>query len=741
MNIDALNGKCEDLQFMYLTDISRDRIILSDSSQRIIHANESFLSSFHHKLSSLRNTEFISIFSKNSQEDLHAAICDTHPLATQDKGPLYLINGHGKEVPVNVRLTRYEISGESILVSVFDDRSKQIHTRYHDLYKMLRLMCDNVPDLIWAKDRGKRFIFVNKATCEKLLNAADTDEPIGKTDMFFADREKNSHNKNPQWHTFGKICCESDSVVMKTGKPERFNEFGNVRGKLLQLDVYKAPLFNDQGEMIGVVGCGRDVTQEKIIEEKLRQSERRYRLIVEDQTELICRFLQDKILTFVNEAFCRYFGKDREELIGKTFTPLVFEEDKKFVNDTISQLTYDNPSVTYEHRVLSKNADIRWVQWSDRAIYGDKGELIEYQGVGRDITTLKETKMALKKANESLEKKVMERTAELEFEIEKRSTSDIRFRTAIETLPFDFFMIDKDNRYIMQNRYSKKLWGTDVVGLRAQDVDVSNDIKAIWENNNRLAFSGKTISDEVTYEINGEKLYFKNIMAPVNSGGEPEAIIGMNIDITDHKKTIEHLHHTIFEFVAALDAMLEKKDPYTSGHQKRVAAISRAIAGEIGLPEDKITGIYIAARIHDIGKISIPSEILTKKSKLSDSELELLKEHPDTAYDILKNLNFPWPIAEIIRQHHERMDGSGYPRGIKGENIMLEARILGVSDVVEAMASHRPYRAALGIDNALEEIRKNSEVLYDPNIVAICLEIFKKDKLTLFKFNSEVMQL
>jgi len=134
---------------------------------------------------------------------------------------------------------------------------------YQDLYRTVRLMCDNVPDLIWAKDMGKRFIFVNKAVCENLLNAKDTDEPIGKTDMYFADRERRSHPDDQEWHTFGEICADSDSVVMKSRKAERFDEFGNVKGIYLHLDVYKAPMWDEHGEMIGTVGCGREVTRER----------------------------------------------------------------------------------------------------------------------------------------------------------------------------------------------------------------------------------------------------------------------------------------------------------------------------------------------------------------------------------------------------------------------------------------------------------------------------------------------
>jgi len=170
---------------------------------------------------------------------------------------------------------------------------------------------------------------------------------------------------------------------------------------------------------------------------------------------------------------------------------------------------------------------------------------------------------------------------------------------------------------------------------------------------------------------------------------------------------------------------VEIRDPYTAGHQIQTANLARAIATEMGLPQMKIDAIRIAGSIHDIGKLSIPAEILSKPKKLSEIEFSLIKGHAQKGYEILKDVESPWPLAEMVYQHHERMDGSGYPRCLKGEEILMEARILAVADVVEAMASHRPYRPALGIDAALEEIEKNKGVLYDRDVAETCLRLFR----------------
>jgi len=178
--------------------------------------------------------------------------------------------------------------------------------------------------------------------------------------------------------------------------------------------------------------------------------------------------------------------------------------------------------------------------------------------------------------------------------------------------------------------------------------------------------------------------------------------------------------------IETMSKIVEAKDPYTAGHQQRVSQLSTAIAKELNLSPDKVEGIRIASLIHDIGKIGLPTEILSKPSKLSDLEFSLIKEHSQIGYDILKSIDFSYPVANIVLQHHERLNGSGYPQELKGEDILPEAKIIGVADVVEAMSSHRPYRPALGIDAALEEITQNRGILYDPEVVDACLKLFKE---------------
>jgi putative nucleotidyltransferase with HDIG domain len=171
---------------------------------------------------------------------------------------------------------------------------------------------------------------------------------------------------------------------------------------------------------------------------------------------------------------------------------------------------------------------------------------------------------------------------------------------------------------------------------------------------------------------------------------------------------------------------IEIRDPYTAGHQRRVSKLSCAIARELGMPEDQVEGIRVAGDIHDIGKIYVPAEILSKPGQITAIEYGIIKTHPQVGFDILKTIKFPWPVAQIVLQHHERLDGSGYPIGLKDGEILKEARILSVADIVEAMSSHRPYRPAQGIGKALEEIIQNKGVFYDSDVVDTCVKIFRE---------------
>ena len=202
------------------------------------------------------------------------------------------------------------------------------------------------------------------------------------------------------------------------------------------------------------------------------------------------------------------------------------------------------------------------------------------------------------------------------------------------------------------------------------------------------------------------------------------------LDFTEQKESAEKIRKILESTIYTMVKVIEFRDPYTAGHQQRVSALATAIAHKLGLSGEKQEAVRITSLVHDIGKINLPAEILNKPGALNNMELQLIKEHASTGRDILKSTKFSWPIAEIVYQHHENYNGSGYPQGLSGLQIILEARILRVADTVEAMSSHRPYRPALGIDKALEEISQNKGIFYDPEIADTCLELFKNKEFS-----------
>lgn len=219
---------------------------------------------------------------------------------------------------------------------------------------------------------------------------------------------------------------------------------------------------------------------------------------------------------------------------------------------------------------------------------------------------------------------------------------------------------------------------------------------------------------------------------------EPAQIVGAWTDISARvaleeawRSSVARADRALLATIEVVSHMVELRDPYTAGHEHRVGEIAAAIAATLGHDDDMQRGLRIAGSLHDVGKIQVPSEILTKPTRLTETEYTLLKEHAQNGYEILKGIEFPWPVAEVARQHHERIDGSGYPRGLKGDETLLEARIIAIADVVESMASHRPYRAGLGIDAALAEIERGAGTLYDSGAAAACVKLFREDGYTM----------
>jgi response regulator RpfG family c-di-GMP phosphodiesterase len=327
---------------------------------------------------------------------------------------------------------------------------------------------------------------------------------------------------------------------------------------------------------------------------------------------------------------------------------------------------------------------------------------------------VEERTKALLQTNQQLLKEVEQRQ-----ETEKAlHMSEINFRNMIYSNADGILILDENSIVKFMNPAAESIFGTKAEHFVGQTFEHL----IIPEKPTELDITigdGKSMAAEMRVmetEWEGQKVYVASLR-----------------DITDRKRmqqrlqlSLDNLKEVMDGTIRAMALAVEMRDPYTSGHQHRVAELAQAIAKEINLPAESIEGVHMAASIHDIGKISLPAEILSKPGKLTEIELKMIQTHSKVGYDVLKGIDFPWPIAQIVLQHHERMDGCGYPHGLGGNEILIESRIVGAADVVETMASHRPYRPAMGLDKALGEVSGNKGKLYDEKVVNACLKLFNE---------------
>jgi PAS domain S-box-containing protein/putative nucleotidyltransferase with HDIG domain len=331
--------------------------------------------------------------------------------------------------------------------------------------------------------------------------------------------------------------------------------------------------------------------------------------------------------------------------------------------------------------------------------------------------------------------------AETQLLRRQAEASEDRFRLLVEHAPDAITILDADRQqFIAANAQAEALLGRpkeEILRIGPMDVCAPEQpygplSRQVIEADIRQAFAtGRTDVERRLRKASGEERLCKVtfVALPFTAGGRLIRVSA--IDITEDREAERLRSESLERTIGALASTVEARDPYTAGHQLRVAKLAAAIGRKLGMTESDVRGVYLAGLIHDIGKIVVPSEFLSKPGRLSKIEFSLVREHAEAGYNIIKGIQFPWPIAEMVRQHHERLDGSGYPRGLSGEAILPGARILAVADVVDAMMSHRPYRPALGIEAALTEITAQRGRFFDKGVVDACIAAFREDEFRL----------
>ncbi len=491
---------------------------------------------------------------------------------------------------------------------------------------------------------------------------------------------------------------------------EVVHDFRDIGCKIMLLNARRIHRKDIGAEMILL--AIEDITERKKVEKNLTVTEAKYQELVRNANSIILRMDPEGKVLFFNEFAQKFFGYTEEEMLGRSVVGTIVPKPESGRRDLDSMIkdigTNPENYINNENENIRRNGERIWVAWTNRAVRDDFGNVTEILCIGNDITEHKR-----------LENLLME--------------SEERYRRLFETASDGIVLLEKhEGKITHANPATEKMVGytkKESIGHKLRDIGVlldMGDFQTLMQNLNRIGIINYT---DVLIETKSGQHISADIYLV-----DRATLVQCNIrDITDRKQaeeelrqTLERLRKAVGATIQVLVSAVEARDPYTAGHQIRSAALADTIAAEMGLSQEKIEGIRIAGSIHDIGKLSIPAEILAKPTKLSKSEFLLIKEHARHGYEILKEVESPWALAEIVYQHHERMDGSGYPRKLKGNEILMEARIMAVADVVESMASYRPYRPALGIDVALNEIEKNRGVLYDDAVVDACLRLFRE---------------
>ena len=456
-----------------------------------------------------------------------------------------------------------------------------------------------------------------------------------------------------------------------------------------------------------------DITDRKQMEKKLMNSEEKFRTLAESSPFAIMVHQGDYWI-YANRAAVEISGYTEEELYSMRFWDFV-HPDHKNMGKQIGLDRQQGKVVPrdYELKIITKNGAKKWVSLTGNKIqYEDKPTALI------SVIDITERKQAEKELHKSEEK----------------------YRSLVENAREGIFQSTAEGHHITVNQAFANILGYESPEeVIATITDISHQVYVHPDDRIKILQiiekEGSVKGYEAEfYKKDGSKTWVSiNMHAVRDEEGHLLYYQGIDQDVTEKKnmeterqQNIERLKKSLGATINAMAVTVETRDPYTAGHQRRVADLALAISVEMNLKREQIDSIRMASMIHDIGKISIPSEILSKPSKLTNLEFNLIKTHSQSGYDILKDIEFPWPLADFVLQHHERMNGSGYPRNLKGDEIFLEALIMAVADVVEAMASYRPYRPALGIELALEEIEKNKGILYDDAVVNACLKLFRE---------------
>lgn len=597
--------------------------------------------------------------------------------------------------PVGFRGISMDISGR-----------KQMEADLREREEKYKTILDSIEDGYYEIDLAGNFTFFNDSMCR--IWGYPRKEMMGMNNRQYTDKEN------------AKRLFEAYNQVYLTGVPTKAFDWQIIRkdGSIVHIEASAVLRTDSAGNKTGFMGIVRDITERKHVEEQLKQNQ--FFLIKSQEVAQIGSYQVDSRTGrwISSHVLDNILGIDENyERTPQGWFNIIHPDERK----DIKRFMYETIKVHRKHSfdteltiVRQNDGQERRVQAKSELTYDQDGNAITMIGTIQDITERKQ-----------MEDEILE--------------SEHRYRSIVENAQEGIFQASTDTKRIAVNNAFATMLGYD----SPQDVyncisDVSRQVVVDPHEFQKVRDILRRDSSIKSYET---QLYRKDksliwVSMSVTAIQDNEGGVvyhGIMEDITPKKKleqerqaNLQSLRKSLGATIKAMSATVEARDPYTAGHQRRVSDLARSIATEMKLSRDQIDCIRLGGMIHDLGKISVPSEILTKPTRLSDLEFELIRTHSEAGYSILKDIDFPWPIARIVLEHHERINGSGYPNKLKGDELLLESKIISIADVVEAISSNRPYRPAVGIHAALEEIEKNKGILYDSVATDACLKLFRE---------------
>ncbi|ACB86015.1 sensor domain-containing diguanylate cyclase/phosphohydrolase [Natranaerobius thermophilus] len=512
-------------------------------------------------------------------------------------------------------------------------------------------------------------------------------------------------------------------------------------GELFDVHLSASLVEDEQGKPLKLVGSFIDISKQKRAEDKLLREKARYQALIEEQLELVCRWLPDTTLTFVNKSYCNFFGQTKHDLLGKKWIEFVPEQERDKVWQKYQNLTNNPRVLSYEHQVTGADGKAYWQHWIDCPIFNDMGELVEFQSVARDVTVRrnKDEKIQYLSFHDSLTG--LYNRAYLEGEL-TRLDGETR-KGSSSYFPISVIMADLNGLKMINDSYGHHV-GDEMLLKVAQILHESCDESsrkkaeiARWGGDEFVILlpditdeEARDICKVINYKCKGT--YVKNIPLSLAVGtATKESIQEDMMEVLTraendmYKLKLAESRSARSDVVNALLKALEAKSFETESHARRMLMMAREIGKQIGLSHSELNRLNLLITLHDIGKINIPEEVLTKNGTLNEDEWTIMKKHPEIGYRIAIATEEFAHVAEEILSHHEHWDGSGYPRGLSGEEIPLLARIAAIADAYEVMSNGRPYKEPMGEKEIVAEFKRCAGTQFDPKLVEIFLELLR----------------